>query len=94
MKDEHETKEHLINELVEMRQRVAELEAADTERKRAEEKLKEYSEQLEEMVEERTRELRDAQERLIRQEKLSVLGQMAASVSHELRRVLRADHVL
>ena len=66
MKDEHETKEHLINELVEMRQRVAELEAADTERKRAEEKLKEYSEQLEEMVEERTRELRDAQECLIR----------------------------
>ena len=71
MKDEHETKEHLINELVEMRQRVAELEAADTERKRAEEKLKEYSEQLEEMAEERTRELRDAQERLIRQEKLA-----------------------
>jgi len=49
---------------------------------------------LEEMVEERTRELRDAQERLIRQEKLAVLGQMAATVSHELRRVLRADHVL
>jgi len=63
MKDEHETEEHLMNELVEMRQRVAELEAADTERKRAEEKL-------------------------------AVLGKMAASVSHELRRVLRADHVL
>jgi len=30
MKDEHETREHLINELVEMRQRVAQLEAADT----------------------------------------------------------------
>ena len=40
MKDENKTKEQLINELVEMRQRVAKLEAADTERKRAEEALR------------------------------------------------------
>ncbi len=40
MKDEHKTKEQLINELVEMRQRVAELEAADTARKGAEETLR------------------------------------------------------
>jgi len=39
MKDEGETKEQLINELAELRQRVAELEAADTERVRAEERL-------------------------------------------------------
>ena len=41
-----------------------------TERKLAEEALKEYSERLKEMVEERTKELRDAQERLLRAERL------------------------
>ena len=59
-----------------------------TERRRAEEALKEYSERLEEMVEERTKALRDAQEQLIRREKLSVLGQLAGGVGHELRNPL------
>jgi PAS domain S-box-containing protein len=61
-----------------------------TDRKRAEEALKEYSERLEEMVEERTQELRDAQEQLVRREKLAVLGQMAGGVGHELRNPLGA----
>jgi PAS domain S-box-containing protein len=39
MKDEHKTKEQLINELAELRQRIAELEAIEAERKRAEEEL-------------------------------------------------------
>jgi PAS domain S-box-containing protein len=59
-----------------------------SERKQAEQKLKEYFEHLEEMVEERTRELRAAQDQLLRQEKLAVLGQIAGSVSHELRNPL------
>ncbi len=59
-----------------------------TEKKQAEEKLKEYFEHLEEMMEERTKELRDAQERLFRQEKLELLGQMAGGVAHELRNPL------
>lgn len=50
--------------------------------------LQEYSANLEEMVEQRTQELRDAQEQLVRREKLAVLGQMAGSVSHELRNPL------
>jgi signal transduction histidine kinase len=54
----------------------------------AEQRLREYSEHLEEAVKERTRELCDAQERLVRHEKLSVLGQMASSVGHELRNPL------
>ena len=41
MKDQDKTKEQLIKELAELRQRAAELEAADTERKRAEEALRE-----------------------------------------------------
>ncbi len=44
MKDEHRTKEQLVNELVELRQRVAELEATDTEREREEEALRESEE--------------------------------------------------
>jgi PAS domain S-box-containing protein len=53
MKDQHRTKEQLMSELVEMRQRVAELEAVDTERlsaeqagKRAEEALREAEKDL------------------------------------------------
>jgi PAS domain S-box-containing protein len=39
MKDERKTKDQLINELVELRQRVAELEVTDAERKRTQEEL-------------------------------------------------------
>ncbi|MEI7987945.1 MAG: PAS domain S-box protein, partial [Chloroflexota bacterium] len=59
-----------------------------TERKDAEEALKAYSERLGEMVEERTQELHLAQEKLIRQEQLAVLGQLAGGVGHELRNPL------
>ncbi len=59
-----------------------------TERRRAEQTAKEYSARLEEIVEERTKELQEAQERLVRQEKLAALGRMAAGVSHELRNPL------
>ena len=47
MKDQDRTKEQLTDELVELRQRVAELEAADTERKRTEEALREAKELFE-----------------------------------------------
>jgi signal transduction histidine kinase len=54
------------------------------ERKVAEAALKEYSERLEEMVEERTKELRDAQAQLLLTERLAAIGQLGASVCHEL----------
>jgi signal transduction histidine kinase len=57
-------------------------------RMQADKELKLYSESLEEMVEERTKELGDAQEELVRKEKLSVLGQLAGGVGHELRNPL------
>ena len=59
-----------------------------TERKRAEEQIVHYTAHLEEIVETRTRDLRQAQERLVRQERLAALGQLAGSVSHELRNPL------
>ncbi len=40
---------------------------------------------LEKLVEERTRELKETQAELIRQEKLATLGQLAGGVGHELR---------
>ncbi len=61
-----------------------------TERKRTEEELRKHREHLEELVEERTKELQDAQERLVRTEKLAVIGQLAGGVSHELRNPLGA----
>jgi PAS domain S-box-containing protein len=56
--------------------------------KQAEQALKEYSERLAEMVEARTKELQEAQEQLVRQEKLAFLGQLAGGVGHELRNPL------
>jgi len=53
-----------------------------------EEILKDYSEKQEDMVKERTKELEETREKLIRQEKLAILGKMAGSVGHELRNPL------
>ncbi|MFQ5420905.1 MAG: nitrogen regulation protein NR(II) [Anaerolineae bacterium] len=58
------------------------------ERKKQEEALAAYSEQLEELVAARTQELVAAQDHLVRQEKLSVLGKLAGGLAHELRNPL------
>ncbi|MEM2146973.1 MAG: PAS domain S-box protein, partial [Candidatus Jordarchaeaceae archaeon] len=54
-----------------------------TERKTMEEKLRRYSESLEELVEERTAKLREA-------ERLAAIGETAAMVGHDLRNPLQA----
>lgn len=59
-----------------------------TERKRDAEKLRLYSEQLERMVEARTQELQVAQQQLIHQERLAILGKLSGAVGHELRNPL------
>lgn len=59
-----------------------------SERKAAEVLLARQSRHLEEMVEERTRDLREAQTHLIRAEKMATLGELAGSVGHELRNPL------
>lgn len=61
-----------------------------TERKQAETELNKYRHQLEELVGERTKELRDTQDELVRKERLATLGQLTATVSHELRNPLGA----
>ncbi len=59
-----------------------------TERKRAEAEVRELNERLEQRVEERTGELRRVQRELVKKERLATLGQLAATVSHELRNPL------
>ena len=59
-----------------------------SELKQAQQALRELNEQLEARVEERTKELKEAQERLIDTERLAVLGHFSGSISHELRNPL------
>ena len=63
-----------------------ELEEAQSRRdkKRAEDELEKYRNHLEELVHERTKELQDVQTELLRKERMALLGQLVATVSHEI----------
>lgn len=73
----------------------AKVKAIDGERRRLEEADRVYRDTLERMVEERTAELRgaltkvrQAQDHLVRQERLNALGQMASGIAHDFNNVL------
>ena len=59
-----------------------------TERKLAEAELSRYRARLEDLVAERTRQLEEAQAELVQKERLAILGQLTATVSHEIRNPL------
>lgn len=59
-----------------------------TEYKKMEEELRQYSEHLEELVKERTKELKEAHDQLLKSERLAAIGQLAGMVGHDLRNPL------
>lgn len=79
----------LLDSMVTAQKRSAEALQADIgRREEAEKEVRQLNEQLEHKVEERTRQLIEAQEELVRKEKLAILGQLSGSVGHELRNPL------
>ena len=61
-----------------------------TKRKKAEDSLRISNDELERRVALRTAELAEAQENLVRKERLAVLGQLAGGVAHQIRNPLAA----
>jgi two-component system sensor kinase FixL len=59
-----------------------------TERKQMEDKLREYSEKLEQKVQEKTKELAKSHKKLIMIERLAAIGEVATQVGHDLRNPL------
>lgn len=61
-----------------------------TDRRRADETLRNAKDELERRVQLRSAELAEAQESLVRKERLAVLGQLAGGVAHQIRNPLAA----
>jgi len=59
-----------------------------TERKIMENKLADYSQKLEKLVEKRTEQLKQTQAKLVKSERLATIGELAAMVGHDLRNPL------
>jgi PAS domain S-box-containing protein len=59
-----------------------------TGRKRLQDKLAEYSQRLEELVQERTEQLKKTQAELVKSERLAAIGELAGMIGHDLRNPL------
>lgn len=59
-----------------------------TEKKLLRDKLAEYSQKLEHLVDERTKELKQTQAKLVKSERLAAIGELAGMVGHDLRNPL------
>ena len=59
-----------------------------TERKRLQNKLAEYSQRLEDLVQERTEQLKKMQAELVKSERLAAIGELAGMIGHDLRNPL------
>ncbi len=59
-----------------------------TSRKEMEEKLEKYSKNLEEIVEQKTSQLAEAQAQIIKSERLTAIGELAGMIGHDLRNPL------
>ena len=78
----------LVTLAIQNAQLYSELQQELADRKKAEFLLQNYMERLEEIVAKRTLELEETQEKLVRQERLAAIGQLAGSIGHELRNPL------
>ena len=67
---------------------ITECKKAEERRKVLERKVNEYSKHLKSMVELRTAQLKDANERLVKTERLAAIGELAGMVGHDLRNPL------
>jgi PAS domain S-box-containing protein len=93
--DLEKAKEELVAKTIELTVANKELQVANEELGKATKELKKTKTELEVLnvdlekkIEERTKDLRQAQEKLIRSEKLAALGKVTGSLSHELRNPL------
>jgi PAS domain S-box-containing protein len=59
-----------------------------TEKKLMQQKLAEYSQKLEKLVDERTEQLKQTQAKLVKSERLAAIGELAGMVGHDLRNPL------
>ncbi len=75
-------------EIEQLRRLVKILTAREIELVKAKEELEKMNKHLEELVEERTRELRETQKQLIRSAKMAAIGTMAAGIAHEINNPL------